>query len=455
MKPKFHIIGGGINGLVSSLYIKKKHEEFDVYLHESLSELGGKLLGFDYEECQLYFDKGTHIFQESGNSFLDEIISEATHEDVTTFHPQGKGDIVGSIQHNNLLTESHFINLLNHPKQVKDVKKHIDSLDQQIGPVDIYASVSSELEKRFGTDFKNNYQSIFTSLFKHPPQDLSAICINFIGLTRVVLDDYKKWIEHSQSSIYRSVVGVPDQLRLPAKYMHNRKSFYPKDKGTKSLIMGLIGLLDKYNIKVIKNSKVQSIDQINKQINCLVNNELISLKYNKVLISSGVISATKLLNSTSNIKLTPPIKTTFFNVELNQSTLKDLFYFYNFDTKENFYRVTNYRTFSNKNSDKRITIECFNCEDDKNEQLNKILTYLKSLDFIQSTSFKNVFIEEQQYGFPVLTLSNLKKIKQLNDQLKTKLNDDMEVSGLGTGNFNFFQTEIILNSFRKIDKMID
>ena len=60
MKPKFHVIGGGINGIISSIYIKKFFNEYEVFLHESGSNLGGKLLGYEYQ--QSYFDKGTHIF---------------------------------------------------------------------------------------------------------------------------------------------------------------------------------------------------------------------------------------------------------------------------------------------------------------------------------------------------------------------------------------------------------
>ena len=454
MKPKFHIVGGGINGIVSALYVKKQHKEYEVYLHESLSELGGKLLGFDYGKNEIYFDKGTHIFQESGNVFLDEIILEAIGKENLTFYPPGKGDIVGSIHNNTLQTKSHFINLQNNFRDAKAVKNHIDNLENPLGQIDIYSSVSDQLEKRFGANFRDEYENLFFSLFKTAPKELSAICLSFVGFTRIVLDDFPKWIEQSQNSIYRSVVGIPNQLKLPKEYRNNRKSFYPKNKGTKSLITGLTGLLNKYGIKVIKSSKVQIINQQNKEFNSLVNKEEISFGYDKILLASGVISSTKILDTTYPIELTPPMKITFFNVELDHITLKEVFYFYNFDSKENFYRVTNYRAFSKKAMDKRITIECFNCEVDVDEQLNNILEYLETLGFIKNTIFVSVSIEEQPYGFPVLSLYNLNKIKELDKRLKLKTNKDLEVSGLGTNNFNFFQTEIILDSLRKIDKMI-
>ena len=454
MKPKFHIIGGGINGIVSALYIKKQHNDFEVYLHESLSELGGKLLGFDYEKNKLYYDKGTHIFQESGNAFLDELILEAIPKKNLIFYPQGKGDIVGSVQNNILQTESHFLNLINRKQDAKRVKNHIANLEKPFESIDIFNSVSDELEERFGIHFRDKYEKIFNSLFKCSPNELSAICLSFIGSTRIILDDLPKWIEHSQSSIYRSVVGVPNQLKLPPKYGHNHKSFYPKEKGTKSLILGLIRLLDKYNIKVIRNSKVQTIKFQNKKIISLVNKQLVSFDFDKVLIASGVISAAKILNPSTSIKLTPPMKTTFFNVELVNNTLKDVFYFYNFDAKENFYRVTNYRAFSNKASDKRITIECFELEDNPDKQLKSILKYLKSLGFIKSTSFIDANIEEDPFGFPVLSLSNLLEIRELYRKIKPQTDESIKVSGLGSGDFNFFQTEILLHSIKKIDKLI-
>ena len=73
-------------------------------MHESLSELGGKLLGFDYNDVKPYLDRGNIIivFQESGNLFLDELIRNAFSDDELIFTPEGKGDIVGSIQNNKI-----------------------------------------------------------------------------------------------------------------------------------------------------------------------------------------------------------------------------------------------------------------------------------------------------------------------------------------------------------------
>ena len=65
-----------------------------------------------------------------------------------------------------------------------------------------------------------------------------------------------------------------------------------------------------------------------------------------------------LVNPNQNLDLKSPMDVTF-NIELAHPTLSNLFYFYNYDSKENFYRITNYRAFSNKKNDTRITIEAF------------------------------------------------------------------------------------------------
>lgn len=454
MEHKFHVIGGGINGIISSLYIKKHYKKYKVYLHDSQDDLGGKLRGFYYEDANLYFDKGTHIFQESGNMFLDELIQNAFSEDELVFFPEGKGDIVGSIFNNKIHDETHYLNLKDSPYQLSEIRNHIDTLNEPQESIDIYKSVSYELKKRFGKKFNDEYNEIFNNLFKLSADELSSICIQFVGFNRVVIDELSQWYSNAHNPVYRSIVGVPNQLNLPEKYRHNRKSFYLKNKGTRSLLNGLIRLLEKYKIEVITNSKIERFDIKNRNITTKVNSKTKLFNYDKAIITSGVISATKILDPKQNIDLHPPMKATFFNVELTHPTLNDLFYFYNYDSKENFYRVTNYRAFSHKKNDKRITIEVFKSEEDKYDQLKKILYYLKSLGFIKNTKVRHFFIEEIPFGFPVLSLDNLNQIKLLGNKLKLKHDKNVGVSGLGTGNFNFFQTQTILNSIEIIDKMI-
>ena len=70
------IIGGGISGLVSAHALLKGNPSAKITIVEKDKNLGGLLAGIEYEDENLYFDTGTHIFQETGNQELDELLLE-------------------------------------------------------------------------------------------------------------------------------------------------------------------------------------------------------------------------------------------------------------------------------------------------------------------------------------------------------------------------------------------
>jgi len=454
MNNNIHVIGGGINGLISALYFKHLDKDCKVFIHESQPKIGGKLRGFEYEQNDLYFDQGTHIFQESGHQFLDQTLRNSVNKEKLILFPRGKGDIVGSIQNDYLKINSHFLDLREDEKTLMSIRKHLSSIVKPHKHINIHNSVSKELNKRFGEDFAIKYARLFSDIFKNPVEELSAISLLFTGFTRVILDDLPKWKTESVNEIYRSIVGVPNQLDLPEDYLHNMKSFYSKQKGTLEFINGLEKLIFSKGIQIITNSRIKKINKFQKYIEYQQNQINHKLEYDKILISSGVLSAVKLLQPTLKIDTIPPMKSAFLNLELKSITKNDLFYFYNFSSTLNFYRVTNYRSFSKNENDKRITIECFLPNDHPEAYCKKILLYLKKINFIENIGYSHFYYEEKPYGFPVLTIENINKINSLSQHLTTLIDDNIQVSGVGTDNFNFFTNEIIINSLNKIDQLM-
>ena len=450
MKPKFHIIGGGINGIISALYIKKMKPDYEVIIHESSNLLGGVLNGYNYPEKKIYFDKGTHIFQEFGNSVIDDIVSKQIRNGNLFYFPIGEGDYFGSIQNSKLNVKSHYIDITKDKECLLNVRKHINKLNSPVNKIDFNLNLSEELEKRFGYYFAKKYESVFANIFKVPCNQLSAICLSFVGANRIILDDFENWITNSESPIYRSLSGVPNQFKLPKKYKHDRKSYYFKANGTKSFLEALVKEIDESGVKILLNSKVSLIDQAKKKIISNCNGSTKLYDYDKLLISSGIISANKLLGINHPINLTPPINSMYIHLELEDITLNELFYFYNFDSEVNFYRVTNYRAFSSDKNDKRITIECLNCEKNHENHILEILNKLKSIGFIKDVNYKHLFVEYEQYGFPTLSVENIKSLNILNKNLNKHISKDLKISGLGTGDFNFFQTEIVNHSISQI-----
>jgi protoporphyrinogen oxidase len=440
-----HIIGGGINGIISAIYAKSRNPRLNICIHEQSSKLGGNLIGHLYEEDDLYFDKGTHIFQETGNQLIDDIITNSIDEKHLIYFEKGKGDITGSIQQNKLNTHSHFIDIRQNKPLRNHVLNHITAKNIERN-IDYNLNVSTTLNLLFGNDFKNRYENTFSRLYKHDVDKLSSICIIFPGLNRVVLDDLSKWKNKIEDSTYRKLVGVPNQLKLPKNLIHNKKSYYSKILGTKNFIEGLEKTLKYYRINVFKNSKIIDINGEEKIIVSSVKGKKTVFQYNRILISSGVLSANNILKYNKPINLDPSLKITYFHIKLKHKTLKDVFYFYNLESDINFYRVTNYRSFSGDINDKRITIEVINCENNSEKNVGKILSFLKKINFLKSKEYDKLFVEEDKYGFPCLSISNLKSIKKLNDFLVNHVTDDIMISGMGSGDFNFFQNQILKHS---------
>ena len=67
---KYAVIGAGITGLMAAKAILDKDSDAHVTIIERDQVVGGLLAGIEYSEQELYFDLGTHIFQETG---IDEI----------------------------------------------------------------------------------------------------------------------------------------------------------------------------------------------------------------------------------------------------------------------------------------------------------------------------------------------------------------------------------------------
>ena len=73
MIKKFHVvIGGGIAGICTSLFLARKNES--VLLVEKGSSLGGLLKSTSPFENEFHFDYGTHFIAQTGNEELDNLL---------------------------------------------------------------------------------------------------------------------------------------------------------------------------------------------------------------------------------------------------------------------------------------------------------------------------------------------------------------------------------------------
>ena len=177
--------------------------------------------------------------------------------------------------------------------------------------------------------------------------------------------------------------------------------------------------------------------------------------FDKLFITTGVLSAVNLLNIKNKILKPKFLKTTFFNVVLNDKTNTDVFYLYNYDSEINFYRLTNYRAYSKNENDKRITIECFDLIEDNIQYLEALLSYFVKLGILKNQNYKSVFIETERNSLPILTPEYFKEFVKLKSVLNY-IDSSICIMGAGTGrNFNFYRNEILINCKNQIKNLFN
>ena len=449
---RFVVIGGGIAGLIAASTLRHQYPTCDISLLERNSMLGGLLSGTVYPQNNLYFDIGTHIFQETGIKELDSMLLGAVPKSNLLYYPLGQGDTAGLVFGSYLQAHSHFPDLrkgaISHQLELS-LREHINkrSILPAVQPLEPLLSVSTQ---RFGSNFCDSLIAPSLSrTFCCPPESLAGFALLLSGWTRVIIDDYPIWENRIDDDRYRSLVAVPDQSKLPLKLHHGRHSFYSRKLGTRSFINGLSERLINNGVQIFCGTKILKLHQDFHRISAIDQyGEQRSFIADGVVIATGAVGAARLLGLDLNpYTFDPPLAHWIINVELDQPTLSNLCYVNAFDETCDWYRLTNYRAFSGNPEDKRLTIEVLGS---KPKTLEVLLKQLKDIDFLRDTCYRFSDRFELTTGFPSPTVRNLTAISSLGLSIVDSLPDHVILAGVGSHGGVFFQNDVISSAYKSI-----
>jgi protoporphyrinogen oxidase len=453
------IIGGGISGLVSAHALLKGNPSAKITIVEKDKNLGGLLSGIEYKDENLYFDTGTHIFQETGNQELDHLLLNSVPSSDLIRFPIGQGDICGTVFNGILQRNSHFPDLRQciESKISKSVLKHFENLKEV---PDIYRqdSLYNVATARFGEEFT---QQVVAPIFEHTfdlgINSLSAFALLLTGWTRLIIDDEREWMCNSNDNNYRSLIAIPEQRNLPLKFHHGRHSFYSKSKGSNSFIQGLANSLHQRGVKILNNCTITSFETGDLNLTLKdSNNKEVLLKPEKVIFSNGVIGAAKVLGvNLTKYHFEKPMRHRVIDVLLEGSCDSDLCYLLGLDQSCDWYRVTNYSAITGSRSDRRLTIEVLgNKKGDAKNLASKCLSQLKDISFLKCIGTDFCRIRDLPYGFPTPSVCNFKSISELWLDLKTSLPKNVLVAGIGSNQSLFFQNEVVGDIYDRTLKFV-
>jgi protoporphyrinogen oxidase len=456
---KIVVIGGGIAGLMAGLGAKQANPLAQITVLERSPQMGGLLAGVDYYDHGLYFDLGTHIFQETGNAEYDSALLEGVPAQDLLHFSVGQGDLSGSVFDGHLQEGTHFPDIRRHSgaaSLISSVRKHISGL-RKVSELDRGASLLKAAADKFG---RNYAEKVLGPLLEHvyctPADKLSGFAMLLPGLTRVVADDHEDWLLRAVSdSPYRAVVAVPDQRRLPAAMRHTRRSFYSRSRGSRGIVEGVTQQLSTVGASLVTDVHIERLDLQGSRINYHVAGQAHTLRYDRLVIATGVIGAAHLLKlDLSDFKFDRPMPHWLIHLRLAESCPSDLCYLYGLDSTCEWYRVTNYRAFSGDDKDRRLTVEVLGREGIDNEVWpRKVAEHLAALGLLKSPAYDFSAVMRLPAGFPSPTRSNIVSLVNLGIKAAEALPPNAVLCGVGANGGLFFQNEVAPDAYWRAYRM--
>jgi hypothetical protein len=450
---KIVIIGGGITGLMAGLGAKQANPQAQITVLERAPQMGGLLTGVDYLDHGLYFDLGTHIFQETGNAEYDSALLEGVPRQDLLHFPVGQGDLSGSVFDGRLQEGTHFPDIRRHldaASLIASVHKHIRGM-RQISDLDRSAPLLETAAVRFGRTYA---EKVLAPALEHvyctPADKLSGFAMQLPGLTRVVVDDHENWMRDTVSEgPYRAVVAVPDQRRLPASMRHTRRSFYSRSHGSRAFVDGVTQRLSTAGASLVTDVRIGRLNLQRSLIEYQAAGDVHTIRYDRLVMATGAIGAAHLLKlNLSDFQFDRPMPHWLIHLRLVESCPSDLCYLYGLDLACEWYRVTNYRAFSGDDTDRRLTVEVLGREHIDNEVWpQKVVEHLAAVGLLKSAAYDFSAVMRLPAGFPSPTRNNIFSLMSLGARAAAVLPSNAVLCGIGANGGLFFQNEVAPDAY--------
>ena len=431
------VLGGGIPGIFSALYLSKIYKSHEIFLIENSSNIGGLYNSINNEDAGI-FDKGMHIIYETCDDEIDKVIRSALKDEEWIFLEGNYKDIAGVFFKGQLNTNSPYLNINQINKDKLDVCLSNLFLALQNPPPNLSECKSAQefFEKRFGHQLTEElFEPVLSKLWGIPAKELHPAITRIILMDRLIIFDQESVKDLMKSERIRSRIAFPNQMDLDLSYRSPQRGLYPKAFGMYNVINGLEKRLKDSNIRICKNSNLKTINLSNNRINSVTfshENKNIKIEDLEFVHSTiAPINLTKFFNLKINAKS--------YDKSLNQRyvylllkekpNMKDLYYYYSFEEGMKTYRVTNYSSYcpdaKRKNDNKfpnswPLCIELHYKEDKIKEDI-VLKDAIKELILTGVVENEKNILYSKVYsagGVPLLTINNCKIASNAYNQIK-------------------------------------
>lgn len=447
MDDELVIVGGGIVGIFSALFLADKYK--NIFLIENSERIGGLLNSKKFEDIE--FDYGTHIVNETMIKEIDDILYAGLGEEwreFQTFNP-------GNITFGELYKDSSYPYLLNMGDGYE--KGLVELLASKEKAYNLEVDLYSYLIKIFGVTYTNRvYRPIFKKLLNLELESLTTDVFKTFDVKRLIIGDDFLTNELKKSEIYDSKIAYPQYLTSSSL----NKKYYPKfGKGIGLWIDFLNEKLKEKNVIVLTDTTVSDLQSIETSHNIKIKNLKTDIEE---VISSKMIIWTAPFNNylnVSNGKVNTP-SLNFRNTLLMHFIFEKPFICENhyvtcWDNSFSFFRITLYPNVSQNKNVNKCTIEIFF---DSAEELEK-LTYEYILEELVKAKIigKDNNVEKQYKevlyrSFPIIDKNYMQNVRQ-NEEIINTMPNNIKFLGKGRGT-SFFINSSILEAYNILKEEI-
>lgn len=421
------VVGAGIGGIYSSLLLKKKYPESEVYLVEKSQKIGGLYSSFVDSKAGT-FDKGMHIFYETLNEDIDKILYSALPEDQWIRLEGNRKDLAGVFHDNTLDTSSPYVSLESLPlDRSNECLKHLLlALEKPAKGYKDCKNLREFFSCRFGdpiTDYL--IEPIVEKLWHKASKDLHPSSSRIVLMDRVKLFSKDAMHDLALSSNIRSRIAFPNQLELPITMRSKQSGLYPKKYGLDNVLNGLKKILNVAGVKVYSNASVKDLSLSSSKIqSATIVTETQTTNIDNIqhfvwtLPPSSLLQIMNLKNAIDTKNLDKPLTQKYvYLLSSIEPKMNGVYYYYSFQKGTHAFRVTNYSAYCENsirlfNGKKHwpICVEMHypsNSNPDDKSVLDQTVKELLQSSILNSRSnitYSNVVSIPS--GFPLLTLDN-------------------------------------------------
>lgn len=454
------VVGSGISGLFACLYLVNKGIR-NILIIEQSKQTGGALKSYDYGEYGK-FDQGMHNILLPGITGLDELLLPFVTTQEWNPLSGNNRDLCGVYWNDKLQTESPYPQIFRLPDSVvaQGLRDFFSAVASGVGEV---SSAAEYFDLRFGKTFAEKiFYPIVEKIHKKPANELHYSAASIVPLNRISLDNNKFSEVVLQNNSLRSVIAWPDQRSLPLNFSSGRNAYYPRKYGMYHLIDEIVEYLKKNGCEIITSSKVLSMSAEQGRISEVTiekDGERQNVSTENVIWSAGQIPLLKSLNISLSLPFERAQKTYVANLILKTPPrMGDLYYAFIYDQQYKSFRITNYKTFSpecDRAGGVPVSVEILSDSELTSDGIIKLA--MEELTSMGLTNHDELIWAKGEHitegGFPLPSNVNVNSIGKIRDLIDNAGFTNLLNIGIQSTKDTFFQTDVLVDSFHKLERV--